>query len=638
MKRLILMLFFSLIAVSAGADERILDFHSDMTVREDGSMKVIETIKVRSEGMSIKRGIYRTIPTRYRGAFGSYIETPIAIISVARDGEQEPIRVEARGRYLDLYIGNRNRLLKPGEYTYTISYVIERHLGFFDDYDELYWNVSGNKWELPIDRVSAKVHLPEGAVSDDFSAEAYTGPLGSKDQHFQSEINTTGIYFETTQRLAKGEGLSIVVTWPKGVVKHPTPLQRFGWYISDNQDTVVLLMGLFTLVIFYLFMWLAHGRDPKPGVIIPQYDPPAGYSPGAIRYIMNQGIDTKTFSTALVSLATKGYLILVQKESNYSAKRTDKAVSDDLCPAEKALLESLFEDLLSTTVDFDQENQEQIQAAIEANRQALRQHCDKEYFRNNRQFLLPGILITLFTLISFVASKPFIEIGILVLFLSLWMTLFTFALDWFVKNFRPFEVKKNFRSIKDFVALLIFMLTLFFFVVFLIFALIMSTSLINVVALLLLLIIHHVFSKLIKAPTLAGRDFLDKMEGFKLYLTVAEQDEWQLKHPPEKTPELFERLFPYAMALDLEQPWTDRFTMIFANMKRQGQPYKYTGLSSRSLSLPDAALASALASSINQATVIKSTGSRGSSSSSFSSGSSSGSSGGGRGGGGGGGW
>ena len=64
------------------------------------------------------------------------------------------------------------------------------------------------------------------------------------------------------------------------------------------------------------------------------------------------------------------------------------------------------------------------------------------------------------TTLVIVASKPFIEIGILVLFLSLWMTLFTFALDWFVTNFRPFEVKKDFHSIKDFVALLIFMLTL----------------------------------------------------------------------------------------------------------------------------------------------------------------------------------
>ncbi len=596
-------------------------------------MKVIETIKVRSEGMSIKRGIYRTIPTRYKGTFGSYIETPILILRVARDGEREPVRVEKRGRYLDLYIGNRNHLLRPGEYTYTITYVIYRHLGFFDDYDELYWNVSGNKWELPIDRVSAKVHLPEGAVSDDFSAEAYTGPLGSKDQHFQSEINATGVYFETTQRLAKGEGLSIVVTWPKGVVKHPTPLQRFGWYLSDNKDMTVLLIGLFTLVIFYLLMWLAHGRDPKPGVIIPQYDPPAGYSPGAIHYIMNQSIDTKTFSTALVSLATKGYLILVQKKSHYAARRTDKAVSKDLGPGEMVLLKSLYEGIRSKTVDFNQKNRVRIQAAMEANRRALKQHYDKEYFRNNRRFLLPGILITLFTLIAFVAVNPHTGVGILVLFLSVWMTLFTFAMDGFMKDFRPFEVEKDFHSIKDFIALLLFMLTLFSFVVFLIFALFMNTSLINAVALLLLLSIHHVFSKLIKAPTLTGRAFLDKLEGFKLYLTVAEQDEWQLKHPPEKTPELFERLFPYAMALDLEQPWTDRFTMIFANMKRQGQAYKYTGLSSLSLSLPDATLSSALASSISQATVIKSTGSRGSSSSSFSSGSSSGSSGGGRGGG-----
>ena len=76
-------------------------------------------------------------------------------------------------------------------------------------------------------------------------------------------------------------------------------------------------------------------------------------------------------------------------------------------------------------------------------------------------------------------------------------------------------------------------------------------------------LIAMVFYRL-KAPTVQGRKVMDEIEGFKQYLGVAEEDRLNYLHPPEKTPELFERYLPYAVALNVENRWADRFAGVLA--------------------------------------------------------------------------
>jgi uncharacterized membrane protein len=139
---------------------------------------------------------------------------------------------------------------------------------------------------------------------------------------------------------------------------------------------------------------------------------------------------------------------------------------------------------------------------------------------------------------------------------------------------------------------------------------------------------------LLKAPTRAGRQLLDQIDGFRQYLEVAEKDEMNFRNPPEKTPQLFEQLLPYALALDVEQQWTERFAGVFAQLRdgaERYQPTWYHG-SHWDASRPTG-FADALGSSLGSAVAASSTA-PGSSSGSGGGGSS----GGGGGGGGGGGW
>jgi uncharacterized membrane protein len=83
-----------------------------------------------------------------------------------------------------------------------------------------------------------------------------------------------------------------------------------------------------------------------------------------------------------------------------------------------------------------------------------------------------------------------------------------------------------------------------------------------------------VFAILMKQPTGLGRKVLDETEGFREYLEIAEKDEMNLRNPPEKTPALFERYLPFALALGVEQEWGERFSRLFAGLRApDGSPY-----------------------------------------------------------------
>ncbi len=164
------------------ADERILDYHAEVQVHTDGSLTVTETIRVRTEGRNIRRGIYRDFPTRYTDQLGNHYTAALDILSVQRDGETEPYHTETRSNGVRIYVGSANHILDHGEYEYRLQFSTNRQLGFFKDYDELYWNVTGNGWVFPIDHASARIVLPADVQADDLRTDYYTGTQGSSEK------------------------------------------------------------------------------------------------------------------------------------------------------------------------------------------------------------------------------------------------------------------------------------------------------------------------------------------------------------------------------------------------------------------------------------------------------------------------
>jgi hypothetical protein len=179
--------FLLLCSLAVQADERILSYDSEIQVHAGGSQFVTETIRVRAEGQRIKRGIYRDFPTEYRTRTGSRLRVEFRVASVERDGQPEPFHTRQLSNGVRVYIGRSDLFLKPGEYTYRLSYTTDRQLGFFDKHDELYWNVTGNGWDFHIDQVSARVQLPAGIPPQGITAEAYTGPQGAQNRDYRTK-------------------------------------------------------------------------------------------------------------------------------------------------------------------------------------------------------------------------------------------------------------------------------------------------------------------------------------------------------------------------------------------------------------------------------------------------------------------
>ncbi|GAB4299279.1 MAG: DUF2207 domain-containing protein [Thiohalomonadaceae bacterium] len=627
------MILLLLLATGAHADERILDFHSAIIVYSDGSMLVTETLRVRAEGQQIRRGIYRDFPTDYRDQQGNRYRVAFDVIEVLRDGRREDYHTERHRNGVRVYIGHADRLLQRGDYTYTLSYRTNRQLGFFAGHDELYWNVTGNGWSFPIDHAEATVQLPPSLGDSTLTLEAYTGPAGSQGRLYRAaQIEQALAWFETTQPLGPQEGLTIVVGWPKGHVHAPTQQEQLGYLLDDNRELLVAGGGLLLLSFYYLMVWHRVGRDPEPGVIIPQYEPPPQFPPAALRFIRRMGYDPKTFAVALVGLAVKGLLRIDYRNGHYTAHR-EKTPTSELAPGEHALLKHLFDS--SDSITFKQENHRRIKTAIDAHKAALKRHYEKLFFVTNSAWLLPGILISLATLALAAMQLPQGEEAFAGIFMLVWLSGWSVGVTVLVIGaVTAWRNAFHGGSFLGAIGLTAFSIPFLAGEGFGLWALLQFTSPSMVAILLGVLVLNFAFYHLLKAPTLAGRKLLDKVEGLRLYLEVAEKDELQLRHPPEKTPQLFERLLPYAMALDVEQRWAERFAAVFARLsaERQGyQPSWYRGshFSSHDLGGFAGSLGGAMSSAI-----ASSSSAPGSSSG----GGGGGSSGGGGGGGGGGGW
>jgi len=628
----ILALFFPEITF-ARETERILNFTSHIQISSDASMTVTESIAVYASGNKIKRGIYRDFPTRYKARSGNTISVGFEVLEVLRDGRPEAYHLKAISNGIRVYIGHKNRMLQPGEYTYTLTYHTNRQLGFFKQFDELYWNVTGNGWSFPIERAEAVVKLPPNAEALDYAG--YTGPQGARGRNFIVDNDENGnIRFATSRTLRPGEGLTIAVSWPKGYVPEPGLSDKIGYIFSDNPGSKAALIGVMALIIYFLIAWIMVGRDPASGTIIPLFNPPKGFTPAAVRFVTRMDFDHKAFAAAIVNMAVKGYLTIDEDEGDYSLSRTDVDESV-LSAGEKRIGKKLFGG--SKYITLDKGNHRKIKKAIIAFKNSLKLEFEKNHFQRNSKWIFPGAGISLLTLVAMVFTAREISGAF---FMLIWLSIWTAAcLALVVAAIKAWQGALSSGSSTGIfkksgaVGITLFALPFLGAECFGMWAFSTMTSAFAVMALLVIIFINFIFYHLIKAPTLYGRKMMDQIEGFKLYLSVAEKEGLNMRNPPEKTPELFEKFLPFALALDVENAWSKQFSEVLAQAQTQHgySPSWYSGR--RWHNHGASGLASSLGSAFSS-TISSSSSTPGSSSGSGGGGSS----GGGGGGGGGGGW
>ncbi|GBC85906.1 hypothetical protein HRbin11_02366 [bacterium HR11] len=295
----------------------IWDYQVTLDVRTDGRLVITEAIGV-DFGPVRRHGIYRRVPFRYerpvRGLPTAY-NLRVRLISVT-DPAGRPYRVREQkvGDYVEWRIGDPDRYVQ-GRQTYVVRYEVQRGLLFLPDHDELYWNCIGHEWEWPIRQARCTVVLPEGVDPAAVRTTFYTGPWGSRGRNGRSWTEGRRVVFETGP-LAVGEGLTVVVGWPKGIVRPPAGGQDFVWWVTDNGG---LLLGILLppVVGGFLFLrWWRHGRDPVGRqALVPQYRPPAGLTPAEVGVLLDERADPVDVTATIIDLAVRGYLRIREEES-----------------------------------------------------------------------------------------------------------------------------------------------------------------------------------------------------------------------------------------------------------------------------------------------------------------------------------
>jgi len=636
--RLPLALFFglALCAAAAQAAERIVDFRADIGIGGDGVLTVREDITVEAAGQQIKRGIYRDFPVRHRRADGSAQSTSFDVEAVLRDGRAEPYHLTSRGDYRRLYIGEAGRYLTPGIYRYTIVYTSRRQLAHFDDRDELYWNVTGDRWAFAIEQAEARVHLPPGAILLD--RIAYTGPRGATEQAAVIETAADGsVLFRASRALAPGEGLTIALSWPPGHVVRPGALERAAQALGDNRQWLIALTGPLMVLGYFILVWWRVGRDPESGPLVVRYRPPKGLSPAACRFVREMGFDAKAMAAAIVSLAVKGALAIRDDADGYVLAREGSGVdAQSLSRGEKAVLDRLFPGN-AETLAVKNSNHKTFVAARKALKRALRTEYELHYFHTNRWRLLVGAGLALAVIAALAATA---DSPATVLFMAVWLAGWGFGCYQLVARLRTqWQMARARRSAMYAIGgalATLFTLPFLAGLLFGFFLLGQALSLAALGALIALVLMVIGFYHWLKAPTRAGRRAMDAIDGFREFLGATEQHRLDLMNPPARTPALFETFLPYAIALDVETRWADQFAGVLkaaaaAPGERPYRPRWYRGRAGAAFSPSDFSthMGSGLASALSGAATAPSRGR---------SGFSGGFSGGGGGGGGGGGW
>jgi len=496
-----MLLLALLLPALALADERILSYDSQVDVRSDGSLEVVEHIKVRAEGDKIRRGIYREFPTRYRDRHGNRVVVGFEVLEVRRDGQPEPWFTEDVANGVRINTGNDHLLAVPLDTTYSLRYRTTRQIGFFDDHDELYWNAIGHGWRFPIDTGSVEVRLPQPVPVAQMAAEGYSGAFGTQGQDFTTSLPAPGIArWQLARPLQPGEGLTVVLSLPKDLVAAPGRQQRLLWLLDDNRGVLIALLGLVVLLVFCVLRWRRVGRDPAAGTIIVRYEPPPGHSPAGLRYMARMGYDTRCFSADLLASAVDG-AVAISREKGFlkDAWQLQKTGSDTsvATPEQRALLARLFDG--GDTLELDNANAATMQAAISRHRKALSSRFQPALFSRNGGSIAIAAGITVTTAAVALALGGGSGIALILAVLAA------------------------------------------------------------------MLVVLVVFGNVIKAPTPEGRRLMDEIEGLKRYLQVAESDELARLAGPGAPPALdaqrYEHLLPYAVALEVEDAWTKKFTL-----------------------------------------------------------------------------
>ena len=492
-------------SASAQKERQLKKFYSEIVITPDGKVDVTENITFRFIG-GPWHGIYRNIPVEYSGPNGMNFSLFLDVKSV-RDENGQPLSYESsrerQYRKLTIHIPDADNSTR----TISIEYVVSNALRFFEDHDEFYWNITGDEWPITIETAGAHIVFPANATG--LRANAYTGAYRSKGREATVEMAGSGLDVATTSPLGIHEGLTVAVACDKGVFKEPGALDIFWLYLRSNWPVVIPLF-----VFFGMFrLWWTKGRDPRLRPIAAQYEPPDGLTPGEVGTVIDNSVDMRDITASIVDLAVRGFLSIEEKQKDHLFGLTHsreyvfhlkKAKTEwgTLKPHEQILLDGIFAGGNAGDAVALSDLHNSFYTNIPPIKSAIFSSLlEKRYYTRNPNSLRSSYILT--GIVS----------GILLIWLGLWLAKHS--------GMAPLAF---------------------------------------IIAGLLTGAIICGFGYFMSARTETGARALEGVLGFEDFLSHVEADRFNRMI---KTPEMFEKFLPFAMALGVEKNWSKAFQGIY---------------------------------------------------------------------------
>jgi uncharacterized membrane protein YgcG len=504
MRRLVAVLALLLLAAPAPAlagQERSLEirsFDTRIVVEKDGTLDITERIDAHFTGSW--NGIYRVVPLSYRNGAGLNWSVRIELVG-ATDQDGTPLRTEVEFRNTKA----KFKMWVPGAHdasrSVVLHYRIRNGLRFFEEHDELYWNATGDEWDVPLGQVTAEVVLPDGASG--VRATAFNGAYGATAT--EAEIGTAGstLRFTMPRELEFREGLTVVVGWDKGLITPPTAAEKVSEFFASNWP-LLLPLPVFALM---FFLWNSRGRDPRRRPVAVQYEAPTGMTPAEVGTLTDESVDMRDITATLVDLAVRGYIKIAEIDAgkflgitfgeDFAFHRLKPESSwSDLALHERRVLEGIFKGRGSVVELSDLKNE--FYSAIGGIKDGVMQRLVTKGFYGSRpdhvRAKWVAVGVALGVAIAFVGTAMGARVG-----LSPVATVLAGALSG---------------------------------------------------------IIIIAFGWNMPARTEAGTRALERVLGLGEFIGRVEKDSLERV---KRTPEMFETFLPYAMALGLERQWSKAF-------------------------------------------------------------------------------
>ena len=497
-------LVFTLAASASARELKIEKFSAEIFVQPDSSLDVNETIEVNFIGAW--HGLYRTIPVEYVNPQGFNYSLFVKLVSVT-DAAGQKLKVESsrEGHNLKwkIYVDDATDV----DRTLHLHYQVRNGLRILEEHDELYWNVTGDEWDVPIGDASAQIFLPQGATG--VRATDYTGSRGSRAQNADLTITDSTVEVSMLRPLGFHEGLTVVVGWDKGFVKEPGAGDRIGQFLVSNWP-IFLPLPVF---LFMFWLWSTRGTDPRVGPVAVQYAPPDGISPAEAGTLVDESAAMRDITATIVDLAVRGYIVIEEKEKSgiagllhakeyvFHLKKNPQEWAG-LKGHELVLLAAIFANGVRTDVELSSLQNEFYKNLPGIKNSIFDELMERGYFQHRPDYVRS----------SFIGGG--IAIGVVFFFMG-----------------NALAQRMGMVPAPFFVAAVI------------------SAGIIAG------------FGWFMPARTAGGAKALASVLGFEDFLTHVEADHMDRL---SQTPETFEKFLPYAMALGVEKKWVGAFQNIYS--------------------------------------------------------------------------